>query len=58
MTVTFELDGRPFIALNGGPHFTFNEAVSLSIECVSQDEVDTYREQLSADGEQGPCGSL
>jgi len=56
MTVSFELDGQPFVALNGGPEFTFNEAVSLEIECEDQAEVDRYSEALSDGGEQGPCG--
>ena len=57
LTVAFELDGQPFVALNGGPQFKFNEAVSLEISCEDQDEVDRYTEQLIADGgEQGPCG--
>ena len=57
MTVEFELDGQPFIALNGGPHFTFSEGISLSVECESQDEIDTYSQQLTeGGGEQGPCG--
>ena len=56
MTVSFELDGQPFVALNGGPQFTFNEAVSLEIECEDQAEVDRYSEALSDGGEQGPCG--
>jgi predicted 3-demethylubiquinone-9 3-methyltransferase (glyoxalase superfamily) len=58
MTVAFELDGTPFIALNGGPHFTFNEAVSFEIECTTQEEVDLYWSQLSDGGEEGPCGWL
>jgi len=57
LTVAFELDGQPFVALNGGPQFTFNEAISLDISCESQEEVDRYTERLIADGgEQGPCG--
>jgi predicted 3-demethylubiquinone-9 3-methyltransferase (glyoxalase superfamily) len=57
MTVAFELDGQPFVALNGGPQFTFNEAVSFEIRCESQDEVDRFTERLISDGgEQGPCG--
>ena len=40
MTVTFELDGQEFVALNGGPEFTFNEALSLTVNCQDQDEVD------------------
>ena len=58
MTVHFELDGQPFIALNGGPHFKFNEAVSFSVECQTQEEVDRYWEKLSEGGEEGPCGWL
>jgi predicted 3-demethylubiquinone-9 3-methyltransferase (glyoxalase superfamily) len=58
MTVHFELDGQPFIALNGGPHFEFNEAVSFSVDCQTQEEVDRYWEKLSEGGEQGPCGWL
>jgi predicted 3-demethylubiquinone-9 3-methyltransferase (glyoxalase superfamily) len=59
MTVAFELDGRPFTALNGGPEFTFSEAISFSIECDTQDEVDGYWAALTADGgEEGPCGWL
>ena len=58
MTVHFELDGLPFVALNGGPEFTFDEAVSFEITCADQDEVDYYWTQLSAGGEEGPCGWL
>ena len=57
MTVAFELDGHPFVAINGGPQFTFDEAVSFEISCEDQGEVDRYTERLIADGgEQGPCG--
>lgn len=57
MTMTFEIDGASFVALNGGPHFKFSEAVSLSIDCDSQAEVDRYWAALTADGgEEGPCG--
>ncbi len=57
MTVAFELDGQEFVALNGGPHFKFTEAVSLSVECETQEEVDEYSAKLSSDGgELGPCG--
>jgi len=57
MTVQFELDGQQFTALNGGPEFAFNEAISFQIDCQSQEEVDDYSERLTADGgEQGPCG--
>ena len=58
MTVTFELDGQKFLALNGGPNFTFNEAVSFQIPCRDQDEVDHYWEKLGEGGEPGPCGWL
>jgi predicted 3-demethylubiquinone-9 3-methyltransferase (glyoxalase superfamily) len=58
MTVEFELDGQPFIALNGGPEFRFSEAVSFEVECETQDEVDRYWRTLSDGGEQGPCGWL
>lgn len=57
MTVELELDGTRFIALNGGPDFTFNEAVSFEIECADQDEVDRYWDALaSGGGAEGPCG--
>ena len=58
MTVTFELDGQEVIALNGGPEFTFNEAVSLQVNCQTQDEVDWFWNQLGEGGEPGPCGWL
>jgi predicted 3-demethylubiquinone-9 3-methyltransferase (glyoxalase superfamily) len=58
MTVTFELDGQRFLALNGGPDFKFNEAVSFQIFCRDQDEVDHYWERLGEGGEHGPCGWL
>ena len=57
-TVSFELDGRPVLALNGGPNFTFNEAVSFQVFCESQEEVDSYWSTLSEGGEEGPCGWL
>jgi predicted 3-demethylubiquinone-9 3-methyltransferase (glyoxalase superfamily) len=57
MTVSFVLDGQEFTALNGGPNFTFNEAISLLINCADQDEVDYYWEKLTADGGQEvECG--
>jgi len=56
MTVEFELDGDRFVALNGGPHFQFNEAISLEIDCASQEEVDHYWSVLAEGGEEGPCG--
>ena len=58
MTVEFELDGQSFIALNGGPQFQFTEAISLSINCKSQEEVDRYWARLSQGGAEGPCGWL
>ncbi len=58
MTVSFELNGQEFVALNGGPDFTFNEAVSFQVSCESQDEVDHYWTRLSEGGEEGPCGWL
>jgi len=58
MTVNFELDGQEFIALNGGPDFTFNEALSLQVNCRSQDEVDHFWDGLCEGGEEGPCGWL
>lgn len=58
MTVAFELDGQRFMALNGGPVFTFNEAVSFVIDCEDQAEVDYYWEKLSADPAAEQCGWL
>jgi predicted 3-demethylubiquinone-9 3-methyltransferase (glyoxalase superfamily) len=58
MTVAFKLEGQTFIALNGGPQYTFTEAVSFMVNCESQEEVDAYWSQLSAGGEEGPCGWL
>ena len=59
MTVEFELDGRPFTALNGGPEFTFTEAVSVVVRTEDQEETDRYWEALLAGGGQpGPCGWL
>ena len=58
MTVSFELDGKRFVALNGGPDFTFNEAVSFLVDCETQEEVDSYWNTLSEGGEHGPCGWL
>ena len=58
MTVQFELDGQEIIALNGGPQFTFTEAISLSINCKNQDEVDYYWERLVDGGEESQCGWL
>jgi predicted 3-demethylubiquinone-9 3-methyltransferase (glyoxalase superfamily) len=58
LTVEFELDGQPFTALNGGPDFTFNEALSLQVSCESQEEVDYFWDKLGEGGEPGPCGWL
>jgi predicted 3-demethylubiquinone-9 3-methyltransferase (glyoxalase superfamily) len=58
LTVTFTLDGDEFLALNGGPEFKFNEAVSFQINCDNQDEVDYFWNSLSDGGEEGPCGWL
>jgi predicted 3-demethylubiquinone-9 3-methyltransferase (glyoxalase superfamily) len=58
MTVSFELDGRKFLALNGGPEFTFSEAISFQVFCKNQEEVDAYWNALSEGGEEGPCGWL
>ena len=58
MQVTFELEGQQFFALNGGPNFTFNEAISLEVVCESQEEVDRYWDALTDGGEAGPCGWL
>ncbi|MGI8776689.1 MAG: VOC family protein [Acidimicrobiales bacterium] len=58
MVVSFELDGQPFTALNGGPEFRFSEAVSFQVNCESQDEVDAFWTALSDGGQEGPCGWL
>lgn len=58
LLVEFRLAGGRFLALNGGPEFKFNEAISLSIECQSQDELDALWERLVAGGEPGQCGWL
>jgi predicted 3-demethylubiquinone-9 3-methyltransferase (glyoxalase superfamily) len=58
MSVTFELAGQKFMALNGGPHFKFSEAISLFINCENQQEVDELWEKLSAGGEKSRCGWL
>jgi predicted 3-demethylubiquinone-9 3-methyltransferase (glyoxalase superfamily) len=58
MTVNFELDGQSFVALNGGPDFTFNEAISFQVSCANQEEVDRYWSTLAEGGEEGPCGWL
>jgi predicted 3-demethylubiquinone-9 3-methyltransferase (glyoxalase superfamily) len=58
MTVVFELAGQEFVALNGGPEFTFDEAISFQVNCESQEEVDRLWAQLSDGGQEGPCGWL
>ena len=58
MTVAFQIEGQDFVALNGGPEFKFDEAVSFQINCETQDEIDFYWERLSEGGEEGPCGWL
>jgi predicted 3-demethylubiquinone-9 3-methyltransferase (glyoxalase superfamily) len=58
LTVEFELDGQTFTALNGGPHFKFNEAVSFQVMCDSQAEIDDYWRKLSAGGQESQCGWL
>ena len=58
MVVAFELDGQPYVALNGGPQFTFDEAISFQVFCESQEEVDHYWGRLSEGGAEGPCGWL
>jgi predicted 3-demethylubiquinone-9 3-methyltransferase (glyoxalase superfamily) len=58
LTVEFELAGHPFTALNGGPDFSFNEALSLQVSCESQAEVDYFWDKLGDGGQPGPCGWL
>lgn len=58
LTVVFALDGQEFTALNGGPQFKFDEAISLQILCETQEEVDYFWGRLTAGGEEGPCGWL
>lgn len=58
MTVAFELDGQQFVALNGGPQFSFTQAVSFVVNCETQAEVDAFWEKLSAGGEKIQCGWL
>jgi predicted 3-demethylubiquinone-9 3-methyltransferase (glyoxalase superfamily) len=58
MVVEFELDGQRFVAINGGPQFKFDEAVSFQITCDTQEEIDLYWERLTDGGEEGPCGWL
>jgi predicted 3-demethylubiquinone-9 3-methyltransferase (glyoxalase superfamily) len=58
MTVTFELEGQRFIALNGGPHYTFSPAISFFVDCETQAEVDELWDKLSAGGSEVQCGWL
>ena len=58
MVVTFQLDGQEFIALNGGPQFTFSPAISLVVNCETQEEVDAFWDKLSEGGEKQQCGWL
>jgi predicted 3-demethylubiquinone-9 3-methyltransferase (glyoxalase superfamily) len=58
MSVTFELQGQQFMALNGGPHFTFSPAVSFFVNCETQEEVDDFWDKLSAGGKKSRCGWL
>ncbi len=58
MTVEFQIDGQKFVALNGGPQFKFTEAVSFSVDCKTQKEVDEFWEKLTEGGEGGACGWL
>jgi len=58
MVVEFEIEGQTFTALNGGPQFKFNEAVSFQVMCDSQDEIDYFWSNLSQGGQEGPCGWL
>ena len=58
MTVEWELNGQRFVGINGGPEFTFSEAVSFQINCVDQGEIDYYWQRLSEGGQEGPCGWL
>ena len=58
MTMSFQLDGQEFVALNGGPILKFTEAISLVVSCETQEEVDEYWQKLSAGGSEGQCGWL
>src|SRR5215216_2226291 len=58
MTIDFQLEGQDFIALNGGPQFKFTEAISFSVDCKTQEEVNELWGKLSEGGEEGPCGWL
>jgi len=58
MTVEFEIAGQKFLALNGGPQFKFNEAVSFQVHCETQEEIDYFWSKLAEGGQEGPCGWL
>jgi predicted 3-demethylubiquinone-9 3-methyltransferase (glyoxalase superfamily) len=58
MVVEFEIEGQTFTALNGGPQFKFDEAISFQVFCDTQDEIDYFWDKLSAGGREGPCGWL
>jgi predicted 3-demethylubiquinone-9 3-methyltransferase (glyoxalase superfamily) len=58
MTVEFEIAGHKFLALNGGPQFKFNEAVSFQVHCETQEEIDYFWSKLAEGGQEGPCGWL
>ncbi|MGW2177343.1 VOC family protein [Streptomyces sp. NPDC001732] len=58
MTVRFRLAGQEYVALNGGPQFPFTEAISLSVDCATQEETDALWAEFTKDGEEGPCGWL
>jgi predicted 3-demethylubiquinone-9 3-methyltransferase (glyoxalase superfamily) len=58
MTAEFEIAGQKFLALNGGPQFKFNEAVSFQVHCETQEEIDYFWSKLAEGGEEGPCGWL
>lgn len=58
MVVTFELDGRKFMALNAGPEFKFNEAISIVVDCDTQTDIDFYWNKLTSGGSEGQCGWL
>ena len=58
MTVQFEIEGQKFTALNGGPLFKFNEAVSFQVSCDTQEEIDHFWNELSRDGQESACGWL
>jgi predicted 3-demethylubiquinone-9 3-methyltransferase (glyoxalase superfamily) len=58
VTVAWELDGTRFVGINGGPQFTFSEAISFQVDCKDQDEIDFYWDKLGDGGQAGPCGWL